>query len=199
MSTEITDEDLILVTGASGYIAAHIVKQLMENGYRVRGTVRNLTDSKKCDPLRKLVENPKHPLELVEADLLNESSWPNAVAGCTYVVHTASPFPNAAPKDEMELIKPAVDGTLFVLKACALEDSTVKRVVLTSSVASVSGDVTTHGYTYSEKDWSDPNKIGAYSKSKVLAEKSAWDFVKENSHHKFELTTINPGFVMVGF
>jgi nucleoside-diphosphate-sugar epimerase len=98
----------------------------------------------------------------------------------------------------MELIKPAVDGTLFVLKACAeQEGSKVKRVVLTSSEKAVSGDKPKNGYTYSEKDWSDPNEIGAYSKSKMLAEKSAWTFVKENNKHKFELVTINPTFVMV--
>jgi nucleoside-diphosphate-sugar epimerase len=197
MSNEITDQDLILVTGASGYIAAHIVKQLIEKGYRVRGTVRNLKDRKKCDPLRKLVENPKHQLELVEADLLDEKSWPNAVKDCTYVVHTASPFPGEAPKDELELIKPAVNGTLFVFRACAQEDSKVKRVVLTSSVASISGDRNEDGYTYTEKDWSDPNKIGAYAKSKVMAEKAAWDFFNDNCQHRFELTAINPGFVMV--
>ena len=85
--------DLVLVTGASGFLASHIVKQLLELGYRVRGTVRSLKDEKKVAPLRKLVENPKHELELVEADLLNESSWLNAVKDCTFVLHTASPVP----------------------------------------------------------------------------------------------------------
>lgn len=87
------DDEVVLVTGASGYIATHIVKQLLELGYKVRGTVRSLKDEKKVAPLRKLVENPKHDLELVEADLLNESSWLEAVKGCTYVLHTASPVP----------------------------------------------------------------------------------------------------------
>ena len=93
---ELNDQELILVTGASGYLASHIVKQLLELGCRVRGTVRSLKDEKKVAPLRKLVENPKHDLELVEADLLNESSWLEAVKGCTYVLHTASPFPNTS-------------------------------------------------------------------------------------------------------
>ena len=92
----INDSDLVLVTGASGYIATHIVKQLLELGYRVRGTVRSLTDDKKVAPLRKLVDKSKHELELVEADLLNENSWLDAVKGCTYVLHTASPFPNTS-------------------------------------------------------------------------------------------------------
>ncbi len=90
------DDEIVLVTGASGYIATHIVKMLLELGYKVRGTVRSLKDEKKISPLKKLVINPKHELELVEADLLNESSWLNAVKGCTYVMHTASPFPSAS-------------------------------------------------------------------------------------------------------
>jgi nucleoside-diphosphate-sugar epimerase len=81
--------------------------------------------------LRKLYENSKHELELVEADLLNEQSWLNAVKDCTYVIHTASPFPATQPDDENKLIKPAMDGTLFVLRACVQDDSKVKRVVLT--------------------------------------------------------------------
>ncbi len=78
-----------------------------------------------------MVDKPKHELELVEADLLNEKSWLNAVKDCTYVIHTASPFPASQPNDENELIKPAMDGTLFVLRACVQDDSKVKRVVLT--------------------------------------------------------------------
>jgi nucleoside-diphosphate-sugar epimerase len=107
MSIQITNADLILVTGASGYIASHIVKQLLEKGYRVRGTVRNLKDAKKCDPLKKLCDSPRHELELVEADLLNENSWLSAVKDCTYVIHTASPFPSIQPDDENLIIRPA--------------------------------------------------------------------------------------------
>jgi nucleoside-diphosphate-sugar epimerase len=106
------ENDLILVSGASGYLATHIVKLLQEQGYRVRGTVRSLTDAKKVDPLRKLVKNPNFPLELVEANLLEESSWVDAVKDCKYVIHTASPFPNSIPRDETELTLPAVNGIL---------------------------------------------------------------------------------------
>ena len=109
-------EDLILVTGANGYIASHLVKQLLEAGYRVRGTVRKVSDEKKVAHLKNLVPNAKYPLELVEADLLKEDGWLAAVQGCTYVHHTASPFPNAIPDDENELIRPAVDGNLFKFK-----------------------------------------------------------------------------------
>ena len=88
------DNDLILVTGASGFLASHIVKQLLELDYRVRGTVRSLKNEKKVEPLKRLAEKSKHELELVEADLLDEKSWLNAVKSCTYVIHTASPVPN---------------------------------------------------------------------------------------------------------
>jgi hypothetical protein len=131
-SRKIDDSDLILVTGASGYIACHIIKQLLERGYRVRGTVRSLKNESKVAPLRRLVPSPKYPLDLVEADLEKEDGWLQAVQDCTYVVHTASPFPLVQPKNEQELIRPAVNGTMFVLKACAAQPgSKVKRVVLT--------------------------------------------------------------------
>lgn len=193
---QITDEDLILVTGASGFIATHIVKQLLEKGYRVRGTVRSLKDEKKCAPLRKLAENRKFELELVEADLTKEETWKDAVKDCTYVLHTASPLPLQQPKDENELVVPAVNGTLFVLRASV----NVKRVVLTSSMAAICGDTYISEHTYSENDWSEPNKLGPYYKSKTLAEKAAWDFVeqrKNNGLSCFELAVINPSMVMV--
>lgn len=138
----ITDEDMILVTGASGYIATHIVKQLLDKGYRVRGTVRSLKNEKKVAPLRSLSDKAKarFEIELVEADLIDEKSWLAAVNGCTYVIHTASPFPTGVPRDENELVRPAVDGTLNVLRACVQDGSRVKRVVLTSSTAAVTGE-----------------------------------------------------------
>lgn len=196
---QITDSDLILVTGASGYIATHIISQLSAKGYRVRGTVRSLKDEKKLAPLRNLSRNCRYPIELVEADLLNEASWLKAVNGCTYVLHTASPFPSEVPENEDVVIKPALNGTLFVLRACAQEGSMVKRVVLTSSIAAVAGDNYTQGYTYSEADW--PQGVtDPYIKSKTMAERAAWEFVKERESKGlwcFELAVVNPGFVMV--
>jgi nucleoside-diphosphate-sugar epimerase len=166
------DNELVLVTGASGFIASHIIKLLQEEGYRVRGTVRSVKDEKKVSPLRSLAKNPKYPLELVEADLNEEKPWLDAVKDCTYVLHTASPVPNYVPRDENQLIKPAVNGTLFVLKACVQENTRVKRVVLTSSVAAVAGDEFTDGKTYTEKDFADPEKSQPYTKSKIMAEKA---------------------------
>lgn len=196
---EITEQDLILVTGASGFIATHIVKLLLEKGYRVRGTVRSLKNEKKVAPLRNLAPNSKFEIELVEADLMNEESWLKAVKGCTYVFHTASPVPLYVPKNEDEIVRPAVNGTLYVFKACVQEGVTVKRVVLTSSLAAIAGEKFIDGYTYSEKDWPKVETLGPYCKSKMLAEKAAWDFVREREKNGlpcFELAVINPGLVM---
>ena len=188
----------VLVTGASGYIATHIVQQLLLGGkVKVRGTVRSLKNESKTAPLMKLVPDAKYPLELVEADLLNEESWIQAVNGCEYVYHTASPFPFDVPRDENEIIKPAVEGTLNVLKACTAAGS-VKRVVLTSSATAVSGGFSiSRENPYNEEDWADEAICTAYEKSKVRAERAAWDFVKElDANKKFELATITPTFVI---
>ncbi|XP_065064206.1 uncharacterized protein LOC135690549 [Rhopilema esculentum] len=185
----------VLVTGASGYVASHCIKKLLEDGeYRVKGTVRSLTNETVCEALRNLVPGAKHQLDLVQADLLDEGSWKDAVEGCTYVLHVASPCSLETPKHEDELIKPAVDGTLNVLKACK-EVGGVRRVVLTSSIAAIYiGNLKKE---LDEGDWSDVTQAGAYSKSKCLAEKAAWDFVKElPDESKFELVTINPGFIV---
>ena len=191
-------EPRVLVTGASGFIATHIVHQLQKQGYKVRGTVRSLNNENKIKPLRQLCPDAKHELELVEADLLNEESWKDAVKDCEYVLHVASPFPAANPAHEDELIVPAVNGTLNVLKAVAAE-GVARRVVLTSSSAAVSNGVEgnashTAGTPYTEADWTDVDTVSApYFKSKTLAEKAAWDFVRDK---KFELAVVNPVYVM---
>ena len=187
----------VLVTGASGFIATHIIQQLLRAGQtKVRGTVRSLSNEAKVKPLQELLPNATYPLELVEADLLNEISWREAVRDCTYVYHVASPLPPEVPSDENELIKPAVDGTLNVLKACA-ESGTVKRVVLTSSLGAVSAGLYGNSGKYSESDWSDETKCPPYEKSKLKAELSAWEFVENLEEGKrFELVTMNPSVVI---
>ena len=185
--------DLCLVTGASGYVGSHVVQQLLQRGdVRVRGTVRDLK-SEKAEKLSKFVPDAKYPLELVEAQLQNADSWIEAVKGCCQVYHIASPVPRGIPRDENEVIGPALEGTLNVLKACA-EAGTVKRVVLTSSVAAVSNGLKGEtGRTYTEEDWSNEDMCGPYEKSKLRAEKAAWDFVKKlEDEKKFELAVINP-------
>ena len=189
---------IVLVTGASGYISSHVVKQLLEEGkYRVRGTVRNTKNEEKVKPVMELVPNPTRPLELVEADLTSENGWQDAVNGCTYVLHIASPFPSQQPKNEEELIRPAVDGTLHVLKACA-ESGTVKRVVLVSSIAAVScGLLGDNDKIHTEEDWSDETRCPPYEKSKLKAERAGWDYVKKlDSSRSFEFCVVNPAAVI---
>ena len=192
---------LVLVSGATGYVATHTIQQLLISGnYRVRGTIRSLKNEEKVKPLQELVPDAKYPLELCEADLQDKENWISTVKGCKYVLHIASPFPLSTPKNPEEVIRPAVDGTLNVLSACA-ESGTVKRVVLTSSIASISCGLAGHpgrqNNTYSEEDWSPPEACEPYERSKTLAEKAAWDFMKDLSEEKkFELVVVNPAVIL---
>jgi len=190
------DRGMVLVTGATGYIGGHVVREFLEHGYRVRGTVRSLASPKKVAHLFDLGAKHERRLELVEADLERDQGWKQAVEGCTWIEHVASPFPAMAPADENELIRPAVEGTRRVLRAAA-ESDTVRRVVLTSSVAAVAyGHGDTGGRRLTEEDWSVVEKCEAYQKSKTLAEKAAWDFVARLPEgRRLELAVINPGFV----
>lgn len=192
-----SEQDLVLVTGASGYIAGYCVRELLEHGYAVRGTVRSLAARDKVAHLRVLAEQTGGTLELVEADLADDEGWAAAVAGCTHVMHVASPNPPNVPKHEDELIRPAVEGTLRVLRACA-DSGTVRRVVLTSSIAAVTmGHDQDSDTVYTEEDWSNPDLCPAYAKSKTLAERAAWDFVAAlPAQRRIELSAINPGFVI---
>ncbi|MEU6582051.1 aldehyde reductase [Nocardia sp. NPDC046763] len=174
--------DLVLVTGASGYVAGHVIQELLGQGYRVRGTVRSTA---RAAQVAELLPG----IELAEADLGSDAGWAAATAGCRYVLHTASPFPSGVPEHEDELVRPAVDGTLRVLGAAAA--SGVERVVVTSSIAAV--EVGNEGHLNTEKDWSDTARCDAYQKSKTLAERAAWDFAAE--HPDLELAVINPGAI----
>ena len=194
------DVPIALVTGASGYLASHIVKQLLEQGrFRVRGTVRSLENETKVKPLREFVPEPRYPLRLIEADLLKPQSWKEAVRRCSYVFHIASPLALSNPKNPDVVVKPAVEGTTNVLKACS-ETGTVKRVVLTSSTVTIvplAGDPEKpKDHVYTELDWANDATCSVYEKSKVRAEKAAWEFVKELDESKrFELVTICPGLL----
>jgi dihydroflavonol-4-reductase len=186
----------VLVTGASGFIAMHCVVQLLEQGYPVRGTLRS---QEKERHLREVIsqhgETGNH-LELVPGDLLKDDGWQNATAGCDYVLHVASPFPLELPKNEDDIIIPAVEGTLRVLRAAS--SSGVKRLVLTSSIVAIMNGHTNYEKVYDENDWSNlEGKMTPYPKSKTLAEKAAWDFVDQRaSSNPIEMSVINPGFVM---
>ncbi|GFN91263.1 NADPH-dependent aldehyde reductase ari1-like isoform x2 [Plakobranchus ocellatus] len=185
--------ELVLVSGATGFVGAWVCKKAMEHGFRVRGTVRSLKNKEKVSFLENLCPGAQYPLELVEADLLNEESWTAAVKDCKYVLHTASPFFMNKPKHPDDLIKPAVDGTLCVLKAAA-DAGTVKRVVVTSSFAAVFEREQQKEGIFTEEDWSIPEKQqGIYERSKTLAEQAAWKYVQElPEDKKFELCTIQP-------
>ena len=195
------DEDVsapvALVTGASGFIASHIVQQLLKAGnVRVRGTVRSLKIEEKVVPLLGMVPDARYPLELVEAELLQEDCWTEALRGITYVYHVASPV--LVFEKEETLVRQAVEGTLNVLKACVAA-GTVKRFVFTSSLSAVvvSDHLNDPTYTYTESDWSVEAMCDGYEKSKLLAERAALDFVsKLDDDKKFELSVINPGAAM---
>lgn len=193
---QLNDNALVLITGASGYLGGHVTEEFLKNGYRVRGTVRSLANPKKVAHLRELGACYSDRLDLVEADLTSDAGWKEAVQGCTFVQHVASPFPAAEPAHEDDLIRPAVDGTLRVLRAAAKSGS-VRRVVLTSSIAAIAyGHNDSQDRILTENDWSDVSHCAAYPKSKTLAERAAWEFVaKLPSDSAFELTVVNPGFI----
>ncbi len=186
------------VTGASGYIAKHIVQQLLDAGWSVCGSVRS---TQKADQIRKAmqacVQNPEtldQRLSFVELDLSKDAGWDDALKGMDVLLHTASPFPMGHPKDENDLIRPAVDGAMRALNAA--HNAGVTRVVMTSSsVAILSCELAEGQFAYTEENWTDINHPTAtpYIKSKTLAEQAAWDFVSKNP--EMQLTCINPVFV----
>lgn len=181
--------DRVLVTGATGFVAGHCVQELLDHGYTVRATVRDPSATAKLAHLRALGD-----VEFVAADLTSDDGWAAAMAGCTYVLHVASPFPSTQPDDENDLIRPAVDGTLRVLRAAAAS-GTVRRVVMTSSAAAINaGHDRNDTARRTEADWSNVDASPAYQKSKTLAERAAWDFVAADP--RIELVVINPGFIL---
>jgi dihydroflavonol-4-reductase len=189
-----------LVTGGSGYIAIHIINNLVRKGYRVRTTVRNVKLAEKVEPIKKLNKHAKFPIEIVQADLLDSKSWPPALKDITHVMHVASPLLLTEPKNEdLEYIQPAVQGTLNILQACASPESTVERVVITSSGLCIFGSEF-ENRTYSEEDWADFDKLKTgYIRSKLLAEEAAWKFVKNKKDANeacFELAVVHPVLVL---
>ena len=179
----------VFVTGASGFIATHIVRELLEKGYDVRASVRSETRKEEIEQLF-----PDAEIEFAFLDLGKDDGWSDAMAGCDVLMHTASPFPLGEPKDPEELIRPAVDGTLRAMRAA--KAAGITRVILTSSCAAIYKDASKPKEAPStEENWTsveDPS-VGAYEAAKTLAEKAAWDFVSENP--EIALTTINPGGV----
>ncbi|WP_296745832.1 aldehyde reductase [Mesorhizobium sp.] len=183
--------ELVLVTGGSGFVGVHCILELLKAGYRVRTTVRS--SRREADVLAMLQVGGAEPgdaLSFAHADLMSDSGWPAAVAGCRYVLHVASPFPPDVPKHEDDLIVPAREGALRVLRAA--RDAGVERVVLTSSFAAVGyGQTPVAGHPFTEENWTNlSEKVSAYVKSKTLAERAAWDFI--GSQGTLELAVVNP-------
>jgi dihydroflavonol-4-reductase len=185
---------LVLVTGGSGFVAAHCILQCLAANYRVRTTIR--TANREADVREMLKAGEVANLDSLSftiADLTKDDGWAEAVADCTYVLHVASPFPPGAPKDENELIIPAREGTLRVLRAA--RDAGVKRVVVTSSFAAIGyGHPNTESdKPFTEEMWTDPEGPGVnpYIRSKTLAERAAWDFI-EKEGGELELAVVNP-------
>lgn len=190
----------VFVTGATGYIAKHIVLKLLNAGYHVVGSARSIDRHQEIvdavTPYLDDTDNLDLRLKTVALDLASNDGWDSAMQVADVLMHTASPFPMVQPKDENKVIKPAVDGALRALKAA--QAAGIKRVIMTSSVVAVSGGIERDEIQpFSEADWSNLNAPGTtpYTKSKTLAEKAAWDFQLKNAPD-MELTVINPGFVV---
>lgn len=182
----------VLVTGGTGFVAIHSILQLLNRGYQVRTTVRSI---KSKDKIFEMLKNGGitdfGSIDFIEADLTSNKNWLEAMIGCHYVLHIASPIFLRIPKNEDEMIRPAVDGTLRILKAA--REAGVKRVVMTSNFGAVGYSHKDKNTVITEDSWTNPNEKGLsiYNKSKVLAEQAAWDFMK-NEAGTLELSVINP-------
>ncbi len=188
----------VLVTGGSGFIAGHTILQLLAAGHRVRTTVRS---AQRESPLRATLRSAgaaagfDAALNVHVADLLDDAGWAPAVSGCDYVLHMASPFPLGIPAHENDLIAPAREGALRVLRLS--REAGVRRVVLTSSFAAIGYGQPPRSAAFTEADWTDPTAPGltAYVKSKTLAERAAWDFITREGA-ALELSVVNPVAVL---
>jgi nucleoside-diphosphate-sugar epimerase len=183
---------IVLVTGGSGFIGSHTILQLLAAGHQVRSTVRS--HKREADARAMLKQGGAEPgdrLSFHFADLESDAGWAEAIAGCEFVLHVASPFPQTIPKHEDELIVPAREGTLRVLRAA--RDARVKRVVLTSSFAAIGYGHTPQAAPFDETSWTDLSggDVLPYAKSKTLAERAAWDFIA-NEGGNLELCVVNP-------
>lgn len=186
----------VLVTGGSGYIASFCIGRLLRDGWQVTTTVHNLAREAEVRATIGKLADPGDALRVVAADLNADAGWAEAAEGCIYVLHVASPLPSANPKDDDELVRPARDGALRVLKAA--RDAGARRVVMTSSTAAIAYGRGGREKPFTEADWSDPTDrtdSSAYERSKMLAERAAWDWLAKEGG-ALELVTICPGAVL---
>lgn len=190
------NDELVLVTGGTGFIAQHCIVALLNRGYRVRTTVRSLAREAEVRANLKVggVE-PGERLSFVKADLSDDRGWAEAAAGCRYVLHGASPTPSGSQVREEDWVKPAVEGNLRVLRAA--RDAGCKRVVLTSAFGAIGvGHKPSHRRPFDETDWSDlTGNVAPYQRSKTLSERAAWDFIAREGG-ALELSAVNPTGVL---
>lgn len=192
MANQDNNNKLVLVTGGSGFLASHCIVQLLQQGYHVRTTLRNVQKKNEVLNMMKYAGiNDVSKLSFIEADLTKDDNWNEAAKDCMYVLHVASPIYLRLPKHEDEMVRPAVDGTLRVLKAA--RDAGVKRVVMTSNFGAIGYSHKDNSTLITEEEWTDPNEKGlsAYNKSKTLAEKAAWHFIQTEGGN-LELSVVNP-------
>lgn len=187
----------VLLTGVTGFLGSHTTIQLLEKDYQVVGTLRNMTRAEDIKATIAKHTSKIANLSFVEADLNDTSIWEEIVQNVDYVMHIASPFPTKLPKNDAEIVRPAKEGTLAILRAAAKNG--VKRIVITSSSgAIVYGKAKAQrAGTYNEEDWTDETNIAdstPYFRSKTIAEKAAWEFIKQDNSG-LELATICPGAI----
>ena len=189
------DNERVLVTGGTGFIAQYCILALLDRGYRVRTTIRSQTrEAEVRGNLRVGGAEPGDRLSFVTADLGADQGWAEAVAGCTYVLHGASPTPSGDQVREEDWVKPAVDGNLRVLRAA--RDAGVKRVVLTSAFGAIGVGHASMNRPFNETDWSDlTGNVAPYQKSKTLSERAAWEFIAREGR-TLELSSVNPTAVL---
>jgi dihydroflavonol-4-reductase len=191
-------DQTVLVTGGTGFLGGWCLVELLRQGYRVRTTIRDLAREEEVRANVTSQVDAGERLTVLAADLTREEGWADAVEGCDHVLHVASPFPPAQPKNPDDLIVPARDGTLRVLRACLAAG--VKRIVVTSSVAAVrnGSDGALQGKReLTEEDWSDPGEpyMTPYARSKVIAERAAWELMRERGAAE-RLVTVQPGAII---
>ena len=191
-------DQTVLVTGGSGFLGSWCIVEALQRGYWVRTTIRSLAREAEVRAAVASQIEADDRLTVVAADLMSDEGWGQAVEGCDYVLHVASPFPAAQPKDPDELIVPAREGTLRVLRASL--GAGVKRIVVTSSVAAVrngAAGARADGRELTEDDWSDPEDLSLtpYTRSKTIAELAAWEFMREQGAEK-RLVTVLPGAIV---
>ena len=182
----------VLVSGGSGYIAGFVIRQLAAAGWQVNTTIRNLARE---GDVRGWLRVPRDQLEFFAADLMRDEGWVEATAGCSHVVHVASPLPTGAVRHEDDLIVPARDGALRAVRAAAAAG--VKRFVMTSSVAAIAYGHGTRDGRYTEADWTDISAPGvhAYAKSKTIAERAVREWVAAEGG-AMEYASVNPAAVL---